>query len=151
MVRAPPCHGGSCGFEPRLPRTLCALLLAILLFVSCSKSSLSDFQKEGRTILIELTAELKQIRSRDDLPAHAVRLQQLFDRLAEVMIAAQEYKSTHPDIKLAEDDDDVHLLSDRLRTEFNRILRMEGGTEIIEKAQENALNKLDAFESSLVP
>jgi hypothetical protein len=97
--------------------------------------------------LIELTAELKQIRSRDDLPAHAVRLQQLFDHLADVMVAAQEYARAHPDIEPEADDDD-HVLSDRLRTELNRILRMEGGSEIIEKAQEAALNRLDAFSRS---
>ena len=146
MVRAPPCHGGSCGFEPRLPRILSALLLFIFIFVSCSKSDLSDFRKEGQVVTRELIAELKLIRSRDDLPVHAQHLQELFDRLVDIMIRAQQYKIDHPETAFSSNEAEELPDSDTLRSELNRILHMEGGAEVIEKAQEGALNRLDTFE-----
>lgn len=143
MVRAPPCHGGSCGFEPRLPRIFTALLFLFLLtFVSCSSHSLTSFRHEGEAISRQLIAELKQIRKRDDLTEHAPRLQVLFERLVDVIIKAQEYKNKHPKESIEEKESPV---SDQLRIELNRVLHMEGGREIIEKAQEAALNRLDAF------
>lgn len=146
MVRAPPCHGGSCGFEPRLPRIFfVASLSLIIFFSSCSSESLTDFHYEGEAVSRLLIAELQQIRSRDDLLVHAPRLQELFNQLVDLMIHAQEFKDTHPNASL-----DVvfkeHSESDRLRIELNRVLHMEGGKEVLEKAQESALNHLDIFE-----
>jgi hypothetical protein len=94
-----------------------------------------------------LIAELKQIRSRDDLVEHAPRLQELFNSLVDVIIKAQEFKDKHPE----ESDLSINkesMESDQLRIELNRVLHMEGGREVIEKAQEAALNRLDAFEKA---
>lgn len=170
MVRAPPCHGGSCGFEPRLPRIFAYLFVAmmsmsaldklltsrffsllgfsliLIIFCSCTEESLSLFRHEGEALSKELIAELKKIRVRDDLIEHAPRLKELFDSLVEIMIRAQKFKENHLESieELA-----VHkeaAISDQLRIELNRILHMEGGREVIERVQESALNRLDAFE-----
>lgn len=147
MVRAPPCHGGSCGFEPRLPRIFIALFIGLLaLFSSCSNQTLTDFRHEGEAVSKLLLAELKQIRSRDDLLVHAPHLQELFDRLVEIIIQAQTFKDAHPETSIEPLSLKEQSGSDQLRIELNRVLHMEGGREVIEKAQEAAFNRLDAFE-----
>ena len=149
MVRAPPCHGGSCGFEPRLPRIFFVFFVGLLaLLFSCSPQTLSDFKHEGEAISKLLVEELKQIRSRDDLVEHTPKLQQLFDSLVEVIIQAQEFKRKHPQVSLENSSHKEQSVSDQLRIELNRVLHMEGGREVIEKAQEASLNRLDAYEKT---
>ena len=147
LVRAPPCHGGSCGFEPRLPRIFFVFLLGLLaLLFSCSPQTLNDFKYEGEAISKMLVDELKQIRSRDDLIEHASKLQELFDSLVDVIIQAREFKLKHPQASLENGSHKEQSASDQLRFELNRVLHMEGGREVIEKAQEASLNRLDAYE-----
>lgn len=128
-------------------------LFIFALLLSCSSRSPEDFHDEGEGIVRALTAELKKIHSRDDLLLHTSKLQKLFNELADVIIAAQEYKDQHPNLELRAE---LHTMnkkeqqtsSDQLRIELNRILHMEGGRETLEKVQEEALNRLDAFEQS---
>lgn len=90
-----------------------------------------------------ITAELKKIRSRDDLLLYAPRLKQLFESLVNIIIEAEKYRKIHPEAEIASPHKKEQSASDLLRIELNRILYMEGGREVIEKVQEDALNRLD--------
>ena len=148
MVRAPPCHGGSCGFEPRLPRTLTERLglftvgLIFFSLASCSSPSFEDFREEGLGVTRAITSELRQIRSRDDLLLHTYQLQIQFSALVDLMIRAQEFKNQHPEAEIDSLDEKDRIAADELRIELNRILNMEGGREVIEKTQSQAFQKL---------
>lgn len=113
-----------------------------LLLISCGSQSLSDFREEGEALSQQLLSELRHIRTRDDLMERAPQLRDLFNQLAETMIRAQEYKKAHPEALLEERVHENHSLSDQLRIELNRVLNMEGGREVIENNQEEALNIL---------
>jgi hypothetical protein len=106
---------------------------------------LNDFKEEGQAISRLLVAELKNIRSRDDLVEHAPKLQELFDRLVTVIIQSQEFKSKHPNASCTVSPNEQSVC-EQLRIELNRVLHMEGGREVIERTQEAALNRLDTFE-----
>jgi len=93
-----------------------------------------------------LVLELDQIRTRDDLPPHANKLQKLFNQLVDVIIQMHIYKDLHPEISLENISSEQSVLCEKLRLGLNRVLQMEGGREVLEKAQEEALNRLDAFE-----
>lgn len=121
------------------------LLLTITLLLSCSSRNLEDFRDEGEGIIRALTAELKKIRSRDDLLVHAPKLKQLFESIVDLIIQAETYKEAHPEAEIALHHKKEQSASDQLRIELNRILHMEGGREVIEKVQEDALNRLDLF------
>lgn len=113
-----------------------------LLLTSCGSQSLSDFREEGETLTQQLLSELRLIRTRDDLMERAPQLKDLFNQLADTMIRAHEYKQAHPDALLEEKMYENHQLSNQLRVELNRILNMEGGREVIEKNQMEALKRL---------
>lgn len=114
--------------------------------LSCNLQSLDDFREEGHSITRSLTQELKHIRARDELIASSGRLKQLFNELTDVMIAAKEYQARHPSAEVHEFSQADHIASDQLREELNRIYRLDGAREIIEKCQEEALMRLDAYE-----
>lgn len=119
-------------------------LLALALF-SCSPSSNEEFREAGRSINRSLIKELQGVRSRSDLTASLPTLEHLFERLVDVMIAARKFqmaqKSNEPFSFSKED----LQISDLLRTELNRIYRLPGGKELIEKAQQRSLDRLDRF------
>jgi hypothetical protein len=106
---------------------------------------LPDYKEEGEGVVRSLHQELREIHSREDLISSSGRLKRHFDRLAEVMIAAEEYKKSNP----ACDSDDCTVpnreLSDLLRGELNRLYRLQGGRQIIERCQEQALHRLAAY------
>lgn len=132
----------------KITRLLGIFSLVVLLH-SCGPRSLEDYREEGEGITRSLIKELAAIRSRDELLQASPVLKKQFERLVDVMIAARDYYEKHPKIDLLELAKTNHELSDQLRSELNRLYVLEGGREIIEKCQEAALHRLDAFEQRL--
>jgi hypothetical protein len=122
------------------------LLFILVMVAGCGPRSLDDFQEEGEGVIRSLIQELQAIHTREQLLAASGKLQRHFDRLVSIVIAAEEFNLAHPEIEKGELERHNHELSDRLRIELNRLYRLEGGRQIIEKCQEKALHRLDAFE-----
>ncbi len=122
------------------------LIVLLLIAISCGPRSLEDFQEEGEGVIRSLIQELKGIHTREQLLAASGKLQRQFDRLITLIIAAEEFSFSHPEVEKGEEIRHNHELSDQLRVELNRLYRLEGGRQIIEKCQEKALHRLDAFE-----
>lgn len=121
----------------------------VLTVTSCGPRSLEDYREEGAGITRSLIKELTATRSREELLQAAPNLKKQFERLVDVMIAAREFREKHPKAESLELTKIDHELSDQLRCELNRLYALEGGREIIEKCQETALHRLDAFEQRL--
>jgi len=122
-------------------RWLCLLLL----LVGCSPTSKEDFQYEGEAICRQLVEELKKVQSREELIKAAPKLKGRFNELVDLMIEARVYEQQH------EEEFDVipqaSETSQQLLTELKRVYQLEAGRETIEKAQKEALLKLDAYEA----
>lgn len=126
-------------------KKLLILLNLLLIATSCGSRSFEDFEEEGEGVIRSLIQELKAIHTREQLLAASGKLQRQFDRLTSIMIAAEEFGLSHPELDREEHLRLNHELSDQLRVELNRLYRLEGGRQIIEKCQERALYQLDAF------
>lgn len=120
--------------------------LVTLLLTGCGPRSQEDFREEGEGLTRSLIQELQAIHTREQLLMASSRLQRLFDQLVNSMIAAEEFHALHPEQDKGELTQRNHDLSDQLRLELNRLYRLEGGRQMIEKCQENALHRLDACE-----
>ncbi len=112
-----------------------------IFLISCGPRSLDDFQEEGEGVIRSLVQELKSIHKRDQLLAACPKLQRYFDRLAMIMIEAEEYQKKHGEKENGQNQLN-HELSDQLRVELNRIYEIEGGRQIMEKCQEKGLHLL---------
>jgi len=116
----------------------------LLLFSSCSKTTVEDYQEEGLEIVRVLVHELHKIDNRQQLLESSLKLENLFNELVDLMIVAQEFQKHSPNQK--ETPYKTHLLSHRLRLELNRLYQIEGCRQLIEKYEEQALHRLDFYE-----
>ncbi len=117
--------------------------LSLSLLCSCSSRSLDHFREEGEGIVRSLIYELQQISTQEELFASTNRFQRYFDRLVSLMIDAEELFLEYPEQRenLSLDKE----LNEQLRHELNRIYKMRGGKAFMEKCQEKALHRLDAY------
>ncbi len=130
----------------KIRRLLHLVCLSLLLCTSCGTHSLEDFREEGESVSRALAQELNHIHTREELTAAGPKLTQLFNDLVETIIAAHEYSEKHPSAETPPLSPENHSSSDQLRAELSRLYQIDGAREVIEKCQEKALNRLDAYE-----
>ncbi len=124
----------------------CALLL---FFCGCSPGSLEDYQYEGEAFARSLVKDLKKIQRSEDLNRSEALLKKKFNALVDLMIEAKEFQRKHPQ----EEEVDVlhydHPHGEALLEELKRIYRIEGGREMVERTQREALIRFDGYLHSL--
>jgi hypothetical protein len=116
----------------------CVALLFCL--AGCSPSSLDDFRCEGESLCKELTQELRGIETSEQLIKEGPKIKTYFDKLAILIIQARKFQQEHEYTENFVDG--KSLASQNLLSELKRIYQMEGGRDIIEKAEQEALIKL---------
>ena len=119
-------------------------LFAISLLYGCSPSSLEDFHYEGESRCRALIEDLQKIHSREELMRATPVIKNHFEELVTLMIHAREFQENHPDENTPPAFENT--VSSLLEEELRRIYALEGGREIIERTQQEALVRLDAFE-----
>lgn len=119
-------------------------MFATLSFVlsACGPSSLEEYREEGRETVLLIVQTLEAIDSRETLIQSAPQLKQLFNRLVDLIMAAQEYRFEHSESEIPSFSDEDRNASDQLLFQLNKIYHIEGGREVIEKCQEEALLRL---------
>ncbi|MGC1878214.1 MAG: hypothetical protein WA347_08340 [Rhabdochlamydiaceae bacterium] len=124
-------------------------LSIFLLLCGCSPNSSEEFQQEGKTRCRLLVTDLQKIENREQLLLAESKLKKHFEALIDLMIEACEFQQkkledVSSEAVFAESGADA-LLEDQLR----RIYAIEGGREVIERTQQEALVRLDAYERIL--
>jgi hypothetical protein len=125
------------------------VLIGVLFLCSCSPNSSKEFYREGNARSEALIRDLEKIETRQQLIHAESKLKKHFESLVILMIEAREFqqkKLDAPDIEAIEESS----ANERLETELRRIYAIEGGREIIERAEAEGLAKLDAYERSLI-
>jgi hypothetical protein len=112
----------------------------------CSPSSISDFRHEGESICRDIITDLENIQERGDLVKFEVSLKKNFEKLSFVLMQAREFQMNHPEEALIEHDVEGTEVSDLLLEQMQRVYRIEGGREVIERAQREAMLRLDGYE-----
>jgi hypothetical protein len=129
------------------------LIITVLVVQGCSPSNQQNYKVEGQEIIRSLTKELKPIRTREQLLQTAPKIKKLFNKLTTVLVKAKEYQlrdqKIENDLEDSEALTDERMFSDQLKEELNRIYRLDGGKEIIETCQKDALERLDQFEQKI--
>jgi hypothetical protein len=110
----------------------------------CNQKSPEYFQERGRSISVALVIELEAIDDLDSLLERLAYIESLFDALVDVMIEARKWQQRHEcTFEISEEDSQ---LSNRISTELNRLFQIPLAGHFIEKSQQKALERLDAFE-----
>ena len=120
-----------------------------LLFSSCSPNSSAEFVREGQARCEWLVKDLEKIENRQQLIEAEGQLKKHFESLVDLMIEAKEFQGSHPEDSSLETASVEWGYDLELENELRRIYAIEGGREMIEKAQHEALVRLDAYENSL--
>jgi hypothetical protein len=124
------------------------VLLCILYSVccGCAPSSVVDFRHEGESICRDIISDLENIQERGDLVKYEISLKKNFEKLSFVLVQAREFQLNHPEEALIEQDVENSEISDLLLEQMQRVYRIEGGREVIERAQREAMLRLDGYE-----
>ena len=118
----------------------------LLLIVSaCSPSSMSDFRHEGEARARAIAEQLGQIETREQLLQAEPQLKKHFEALVDLMIEAREFQDKHME-EVAVEPFSEERADHALEEELRRVYTIEGAREVIERAQQEALVRLDAYE-----
>ena len=116
----------------------------LFLLLGCSQSEETQLLERGKSSLSGLLLELQGITTRDDALERGSRLEVRFQEIAEAAIALKEKGLVLGEVIL-EGEKDL-TLQKKILIEMERIYQIDGCPEIIEKAEEAALFKLDLHE-----
>ena len=125
------------------------VLVVGLLMGSCSPNSFEDFQTEGEALSRKITLDLQKVQTTEQLVEIAPVLKKRFYFLVELMIQARKYQEAHPEEWTDERPRADATFNELMVIELERVHKLERGREVIEKAQRDALHRLDAFEREL--
>ena len=120
-------------------------LSLLIFFSSCQSSSLEDFRYEGASQVRLLIEELKLVESREDLLEMGPVLKKRFEKMVDLMVQSRAYQQKNPGCEIGFYSTS-QALSDSLLEQMKRVYSLEGGKECIEKAQREAMLRLDAKE-----
>ena len=126
--------------------SLFPLLLFLLILTTSCRQSDESYRLQGNEILQKLVEETEQIETLEELIHSCPHLKMLFDELVAVIIKLKSWQIKHGAYESPNEDPEDHALRLKLCQELNRLFRIPGGRELIEKSQEKALEHLDAFE-----
>ncbi len=115
------------------------------LLCGCSPHSTEEFQREGEAQMALLVQDLQAIETREQLTRASPLLKKHFESLVALILEARRFQEENPD-DVGSDALEPGISSLCLEEELRRLYQMEGGREVIEKAQQEALIKLDAYE-----
>ncbi|MBS0627688.1 MAG: hypothetical protein JSS09_05700 [Verrucomicrobia bacterium] len=126
------------------------ILVLFFLFTlfSCQPSSLEEFQFEGASRVRLLLEDLKIIETREDLAWAEPLLKEHFEKIADIAIEARLFQQKNPGFEV-QFLQIGQFLSQSLLEEITRIYALEGGKECIERAQREAMLRLDSKEKNL--
>lgn len=125
-------------------------VILVSFFFGCSPSSLSDFEQEGIALNQQICEELKKITTQEQLIRAEPEIKKYFESLALLMIETRLFHENHPDDPPFEPNEASHIVSKGLELELKRLYLIEGGREMIERAQQEGLVKLGVFEQTLI-
>lgn len=91
-----------------------------------------------------IVKELTLVHNKEQLVQASPRLRKHFKELVALMIKARKLQTGNPELSLVRDEN--RLQSEQLREELMRIYRFEGGRQLIEAAQKDALELLDIWD-----
>lgn len=114
------------------------VVLFLLLFAACSRGP-EEIREDGQSVMRSLVKEFKAVKSRDELMEKEEKIKILFDKFVKVLVEAKIYLDRHDEALEFKWKD--HELSDELKSEINRLYRIEGCKEIIEKCEREALTR----------
>lgn len=116
-------------------------ILGIFWMMSCTRSAQEERQQTTKETLERLLVEFNHIQSLQDFSPSFLRLQALFEKIAELFLNTEE--------ELSSEDPPIGEINEKLKQELVRIYRLEGGREWMEKAQEKALGKIEIHHKRL--
>jgi hypothetical protein len=122
-------------------------IVYLLALPSCQPTTLEDFQLEGAPLARRLLEDLKKIETREDLLLLEPALKRDFEKLVDLMIQARAFQQKNLDLEIPFQNIN-QILNASLLEEMKRVYEIEGGRESVERAQREALLKLDAKEKS---
>jgi DNA mismatch repair ATPase MutS len=121
----------------------------IVLLCSCSPNSSEEFQREGKALCRLLVSDLQKIENREQLLVAESTLKKHFEMLIDLMIEAREFQQKKVEDVSQEVAMEENHAQALLEGELRRIYMIEGGREVIERTQQEALVRLDAYERAL--
>ncbi|MBB65059.1 MAG: hypothetical protein CMO81_08340 [Waddliaceae bacterium] len=117
------------------------LFISLSVFLhSCGPRSLEDCRDQAERVSRNLLYDLEKIETKDDLTRAIPKLRGHYTQLADLLIDAHSLKEGEITVYSPS-----HSLNEDLRKELVRVYSIDGGRELMEKAQREGLHRLNLY------